>query len=435
MSRKRFNREGFLVLDDGKTFLPIQRSPYDPTPSTQSDVNFFISELSALDFEALGVDEVNKMTRKLEKEILVIPLGSIGLIDYYIYCDIFLPGSLNGQKNSEGRAHVRESLRNLKFFKLNGNPVHSSVLVLPLGRLYASHHHHQHFLQSHWVIVLDKTQQLWALYADGIDNEDAVKETNGRPYRYEEAWDTAFGADRADGEKVVLLGSLKDIPFKEGGRLNQVKVQGRSEWSTTLSNFDLRKPMLSPNIVESHLRRDIRLISNPGNSKTKARNIFELEHEYGYLNFCDDVQRLNEPKGLIVGRTLMDAAWCRLVVQFFKASIVGRTALGIRKCVKSFHDAIMQGHGISAQKYWYRQANDYPGLNISEGSSNYWDCGHRGMMWWNSRPGSSDISVRHNAPLQKFLVAYVMKDDATENEEPMSLAEAEEYGLVKLINE
>jgi hypothetical protein len=137
---KHYSLEGYLLFGE-KRFYPIQLSPAAPKPSSRAIIDKFLRQLNALHFDHNIPDSLISTTKKILAGDKVIPLGSIDIIDYYLKCEILQPGSLNPsvQDNLEERAHVPEPLKKLAFTNIEG--VQSSNLVLPLGRLYASHHH------------------------------------------------------------------------------------------------------------------------------------------------------------------------------------------------------------------------------------------------------------------------------------------------------
>lgn len=371
MPSRRYDEHGYLLVDE-KPFYAIRKSKYPAKKSPHGDVDHFLEQLDALDFQHIESDDLIALTKKIVKNGLVIPLGSLGLIDYFIECAQLRPGSLNndGKQTREERAHVPELLQKLAFTNVNGvEGAKSARLALPLGRLYANHHHENRFTQSRWIIMIDQTRLIWALYADGIDKDDADKKSNGNLYPYNGAWDTAFGANRAGGERVVLLGSISDIPFQEGQRLDHIRVQGGVGWSTTPSEVDLRKPLIDPSVVHRLLEIDTRLFDIPDSTIFKCKNIFELEHDYGYWSFCWSVQNYNEVNGFVIGRTLVEGAWCKIVTWFFKNSADGRKDVGLRKCVNSFNDCIAQSQGKDGQKFWDKLEKKYPGLDVAVGLS------------------------------------------------------------------
>lgn len=169
MPFRRYDDDGFLLVDH-KPFYAIRISKYPAKKSAERDVDRFLEQLDALDFQHIKPDDVIALAKKIVKDGLVIPLGSLGLIDYFIECSLLRPGSINGdgKQTREERAHVPEMLQDLAFTNVNGiQGAKSTRLALPLGRLYASLHHESRFIQSHWVIMIDQSRLIWALFADG----------------------------------------------------------------------------------------------------------------------------------------------------------------------------------------------------------------------------------------------------------------------------
>ncbi|CZR58225.1 uncharacterized protein PAC_08116 [Phialocephala subalpina] len=394
MASKRYSPDGYLLVDH-KPFYPIRQSLYPLPPSPKDKIDSFLKTLDAFDFLHIQPEDLITLTKKFLRDNLVIPLGSCGIIDYSIECDILRPGSLNGENIREERAHVPELLKILKFINVNGiKGAESTRIAFPLGRLRASHHQRKRFTQSHWVIMVDQTRLIWALYADGIDKGDADKRKDGDLYAYNGAWDTAFGANRAGGEKVILLGSISDVPFKVEQSLDHIRVQGGIKWSTTGSDVDIRQPMIAPEIVSRLLGTNSTLVDIPEMRYImRAGNMFELEHRRGYVKFCKDLQAFNESQGYVVGRTLMNAAWCKIVTWNFKISVnmlEGRNVDdSIRRRVKCFSDCILQVQDEEAQKYWDRLPEQHPGLDIAT--------------------TQFDTSIDHNASLKQYLLS-IYKD-------------------------
>lgn len=159
---------------------------------------------------------------------------------------------------------------------------------------------------------------LWALYADGIDELEAAS----RPSVYNEAWDTAFGARRAKGERAVLIGSLKTIPFEEGADLEDFQIQTGIEWSTALTDIDIRERLIGPTSVRALLDTDTRILGIPRLSISGPHHILD-KHIYGYLDFCKDVQRSAQKNGFIVGKKLMDAAWSNVLTGLLRLQLRG----------------------------------------------------------------------------------------------------------------
>lgn len=160
------------------------------------------------------------------------------------YClapELLSAGSLNSapQVNQPWKKFNRDLVVKLSFRDTRNkaqiaddlpNAIPQPRLALVLGRLKATHHHPD-FKQSHWVLVVDESLLLWALYTENVDANDVEPlQKKVRPYKI---WDdTAFGADRVQ-ERVVRLGAIDNgnIPFNS--RKEMYKVQVRLlNWST-----------------------------------------------------------------------------------------------------------------------------------------------------------------------------------------------------------
>jgi hypothetical protein len=141
------------------------------------------------------------------------------------------PDSLNSaDSRREGSMH--ELLQDLKFTNISaisGNE--STRQAFALGRLGASHHPKDQIAQSHWVVFLDQTKNIWALYANDIDITDKYGQGNA----YDISLDTAFGTDY--NRKAILLGPLTELPLQKGVILPNVPQICALDRSTTFARF------------------------------------------------------------------------------------------------------------------------------------------------------------------------------------------------------
>lgn len=398
------------MLLDRKPYYAIQQSPNAPKPSSKPTIDRFLKDLDTLDFHCIRPNQILALTEKLSTGNIVAPLGSIDVIDYFLKCDLLRPASLNPtvQGDREERAHVPELLKNLIFKNVYGIAgAQSSTLALPLGRLFASHHCYDRVRQSRWVIVIDQSHLLWALYADDIDKEDVLRETNGSMRAYNSAWDTAFGARREAGEKVICLGSIADgrIPFKLGEELNCVSIKNGLKWSTSSSGIDIREPSISSSTVKRLLDTNTQYFKIPDRFSwiLNIVDIFKLESQCGYLRFCIDIQNIN--KDIFIGRELVNAAWCKVVARSFMLSSNGSPDMGIglRKRVKAFNDCMMQCQGLVADSHWERESLYHDGLKATVSQDNM----HRlysGIHSNSQQVSPFDVSVDHVEDLQRHLV-------------------------------
>lgn len=420
-TRKEYNAQGYLLID-GAPFYPIRRPRHPPKASSESAIHTFLCALNALDFEHSLPAEVLSLTEKIAKEKLYIPLGSVEVFEYFLNCEVVQTGSLNpaADHTREESAHVPVLLKSLVFTNVNGVPgAQSSRLVLPLGRLHASHHSKgaDGIQQSRWVVALDQTHLLWALYADDIDGRDVLRSKDGTPREYSFASDTAFGANRAGGQKVVFLGSIRDdVPFKIDKQLGNVSVQDGLGWSTYPGGIDIRSPVVSPSSVEQFLGLDTQFFDMPDSTSgiLDVKDIFALNQDYGYITFCNDIQKVNKfQKGFVVGREMVNAAWYKVVTWVFKISNEGvrlsENGTGIKKRINAFNDCVMQCYNAKANSYWKNLASHHPGMVISAipGLSvavSYHQARNCAISSNFQQASSPGMSVDNIIPLQKYLL-------------------------------
>ncbi len=311
-----------------RPFLAI-RVPIIPVPKatlypTSNDV---IKALKGFDFAKANEASIAGLTNVLAKYYIQghepIPLGRFGLIDYSISIEPLGDRSLNPQGHVKYRSdYTLELFKNLYFSK-DRDYVNTEFTgfshAFALGRLKATHHHEEKFLQSHWVIMLDESHLLWALFANDIDLEDEC--AAGR-YCYNS--DTAFGVRRDKGEKVILLGHIKQLAFRENFKLKGTIQVRAMEWSTTTTDYlhlpSIRR-LVSPTYISGLLRTCLDALELPELSARVANNVaysnlHDLRSKLGYLCFCADFQRLNDK--VSINRKLMEAAWAKVVFEAYK---------------------------------------------------------------------------------------------------------------------
>ena len=244
-----------------------------------------------------------------------------GIIDYEIRLQRLRPGSLNSEDSIDTRTGRHPPVIKLRFTNtvgIKGNGA-STRLAIVLGRIVGPHQHKEHLIQSRWIVLLDQTRLLWVVYANNIDEKDAATNTDGSPAPDSPNWDTAFGAQKQFGQKVILLGPLENIPFKVNKELPFPEVH-TIDWSTTFVSIDesitsTPKLLISVATVKRLLDTNTSFFTVP---EYKNKNMAWLKNFLRYEQFCKNLDEVNKAEGLIIGRRLAEAAWCKVVVQAYK---------------------------------------------------------------------------------------------------------------------
>lgn len=287
--------------------------------STQMPVlSSFIRALNDFNFSSPTQKTVNDLTALLvEASLQAEPRVSLGFFDsreYALLVEPLGPNSLNSTDNRR-EGSVYELLKDLKCTNINGiSDNESSCKAFALGRLCASHHPDDKIAQSHWVILLDQSKQVWALYAKDIDITDSY----GRSTAYDISTDTAFGADYT--RKAVLLGPLTELPFQSGTSLHNSPQICALDWSTTFAMLQNFKSTISLCVLQQIRSVDAGCIKKPSygwkNQQGRIIDIAYLQNLPGYMKFCNETELLNrQSNGFIVGRPMMEAAWCEVLIE------------------------------------------------------------------------------------------------------------------------
>ena len=283
-------------------------------------VSALIDSLIDFDFSKPTLDTVKDLTAILVDSSRQadprIPLGTFESSEYSLVTEALGPNSLNSADNRrEGSVH--ELLKDLKLANIKALSLgqESTQQAFALGRLSASHLTKDQIAQSHWVIFLDQTKNLWALYANDIDITDIYGKSNA----YNISLDTAFGADCS--RKAILLGLMTELPFQRGVNFRNAPQIFVFDWSTSFARFpENYKPTISLATIQRLLSVDIEFIDKPSyrwrNNQNHIIDISYLKKDPGYLNFCKEVHEINKSNnGFVMGRSLAEAAWCEVLLK------------------------------------------------------------------------------------------------------------------------
>lgn len=236
----------------------------------------------------------------------------------------------------------------LKFTNVQGysSSLESTRVALTLGRLVASHHAKGQ--QSRWIIFLDEKKILWVMYEEQSVEESRFREALWDPY--DKACDTAFGANFS--QKAVLLGPLDQLPLTESEDLRQMPQIFQLDWMIAAAyaeeNVDhppavtkpprhdrhrenneaeekrSKRPTLSPETITCLIHINTSFIKIPDYNSIieregRVESVFVYLHHRHYKGFCKDMDIENKKDGIVVGRTLTDAAWCQVLVKALKS--------------------------------------------------------------------------------------------------------------------
>ncbi|KAG4435621.1 hypothetical protein IFR05_008896 [Cadophora sp. M221] len=363
-------------IRNGRRFLPIRKPVYPEEPTAQHVVDNIIHALKNFDFQKIASTSVGDLAAQLVNEgmkdagHILIPLGCYGIIDYDIRTQRFGPGSLNTENGVYLRTGRHPPVVKLRFtntmgVKCNGA---STRLAIVLGRIVGPHQHKERLVQSRWIVFLDQTRLLWVVYANDIDEKDVAASKDGGPVPYSVNWDTAFGTQKQFGQKVILLGPLENIPFKVNKDLPVPEIHAIN-WSTTFVTIDKSststpKLLVSAATVKRLLGTNTSFFTLP---QSNNKNMAWLKNFLTYEQFCKNLDEVNKGEGLIIGRTLTEAAWCQVIVRAYKSmdeDIEQREGTAFQADLECLSDCLAQRRGESVFKYWLDKSIKYPGLDL-----------------------------------------------------------------------
>ncbi|KAL2069900.1 hypothetical protein VTL71DRAFT_14579 [Oculimacula yallundae] len=456
---------------NGRRLLSIRRPLHPKKPTEQRVVGEFLFALKNFDFQKITGQDVDDLVAQLfadgseDGDRILIPLGCCGIIDYEIRLQRFGPGSLNNEhvNESEARPVPYSPIVNLRFTETIGvKGIGASFRRgIVLGRIVGPHQHKEHLVQSRWIVIVDQTRLLWVVYANDIDDKDVAESKTGDPIPYSVAWDTAFGAQKPIGQKVILLGSLQEIPFKVGKELPVPEIY-TIDWSTTFVPIDRPAPitpkiLVSPMTVKRLLDIDTSFFTIP---QYRNKNMAWLKNFLRFDGFCKDLDEANKAEGLIIGRTLTEAAWCRAVVQAYKsmdAVLEQREGAVLQANLECLSDCLAQRRGLSVFKYWLDKSIKYSGLDLINTSDEDPKADHlSGLAAWalatleaNKAHGkalsdlrtAASVNPEDNAAYQAYATAVVADPGAhTSNldapeEKALARVRAERQGLIRKVKE
>ncbi|KAI9046725.1 hypothetical protein LZ554_009463 [Drepanopeziza brunnea f. sp. 'monogermtubi'] len=361
---------------DERCFLPIQfhRGPKLVYERSAGNIIRVVKDFNFKETTAAAVDDfvAQALCHKPNPSgpanlPLGIAIGKCGIIDYSIAFQRLGPGSINSKATTSGC--IRGSpLVNLTLTSSDDTTSPTTWRAVVLGRIAGPHQLVDRVQQSRWIVMLDEERRLWVLYADGIDKTD-IQASHGlyaSPYSYN--WDTAFGAQKQFGQKVVLLGSIDEIPFGAGQELPTPQIQSM-DWSTTFVKIDgpfrlASKPLVSVGTIKRLLNTDTSYIKLPDYGK---KYMPWFRSVLGFEKFCRDLDLANQSAGLVIGRTLSEAAWCKAVVQGYKTmdedveQREGDELLGDLECLSHCLDMRREK---SIFQYWLEKSTKNHGLEL-----------------------------------------------------------------------
>ncbi|CZS96372.1 uncharacterized protein RCO7_04927 [Rhynchosporium graminicola] len=424
-------------IRNGRPLLAIRRPLHPPKATEQRVVDNILLALKDFNFQKITDTSIKDLVGQLMPERLavssdiLIPIGCCGIIDYDIRLQRLRPGSLNIEDTDESStdASPYSPVVNLRFTNTNGvkgtgASVRRAVL---LGRIVAPHQHKERLVQSRWIVVLDQTRLLWVLYANGIDEKDVATSKNGGRVPYSVAWDTAFGARKQFGQKVVLLGSLNNILFKVHKELPDPEVYA-TDWSTTSVPIDRSllsksKLLVSPTTVKRLFDIDTSFFNFP---QYRNKNMAWLKNFLRYDQFCIDLDEANKAEHLVIGRTLTEAAWCKVVIQGYKAMdeiLEQRDGATFQTDLECLSECLAQRRSPSMSKYWLDKSTKHPGLDLINTPDEHTMGDHfTGLAEWalamlrdNKSPGNESLAHRR-------AVSSKVEDMVTPKSEPNTMS-------------
>jgi hypothetical protein len=301
--------------------------------------------LQSFDFENLTSNSVQQLADKLSISQARVPLGRHSGIDYYF--------------RFSGDTRLGKRVRQLEFSGLKGLPTSktSTRLALVLGALVVS----GRSIDSRWMVFLDKTQQLWALYRDETAADIKLRKALRDPYNKLE--DKAFGT--TFNNAAVQIGSLPNVPFKEGDVISSpliVQLNWTIEKVFSSQSQTTPAPLPEPPACKAKVvppkpqKKEAKLpkVSQPVPKKKKPdraaqhatdprttlrflsidtpfldipsyHKIFpkvhgsdlplsQFLHRVHFGRFRQDVDKASLKHGMVVGRLLMEAAWAKTIV-------------------------------------------------------------------------------------------------------------------------
>ena len=328
-----------------------------PPPHEKKAPELVREVLQSFDFTKATSTSITDLSTKLNHYThggaRPIPLGRFQSVDYYIMI------SENGK--------LDEQFISVKFTNVHGYSENlvSTRLALKLGMLVASDHQHR----SRWLVFLDETKQLWALYEDESKEWRKFREALHDPY--DKSRDKAFGATTE--KKAVLIGALGKVPLAEGPSIQPSIFQLSWKMEPTLVKNDrvhqppapkqpsvtkppttktpepnppiAKKPPVAkeltdiqmreasempfkkcihPNNIVDLLATDTSFIKIPTYDHILRGNFghknpfFHLYSQLRFAKFCEDTDVANKDAEIVIGRPLMEAAWGKLVINAFK---------------------------------------------------------------------------------------------------------------------
>ncbi|KAH6713534.1 hypothetical protein BKA61DRAFT_688555 [Leptodontidium sp. MPI-SDFR-AT-0119] len=348
---------------------------YNPIP--QYVVGNIILTLKNFDFQKITSKSVDDLAAQLvnagmkDAGHILIPLGCYGIIDYDIRLQRLGSGSLNTEDSVDSRTSRHPSVVKLRFTNtmgVEGNGA-STRLAIVLGRIVGPHQHKERLVQSRWIVLLDQTRLLWVVYANDIDEKDVAASKYGGPVPYSVNWDTAFGAQKQFGQKVILLGPLENIPFKVNKELPAPEIHAIG-WSTTFVTIDESSSTSTPKLLVSAATVKRLLDTNTSFftlPQYNNQNMAWLKNFLRYDQFCKNLDEVNKAEGLIIGRTLAEAAWCQVIVRAYKfmdEDIEQREGTAFQADLGCLSDCLAQRREESMFKYWLDKSIKYPGLDL-----------------------------------------------------------------------
>ncbi|KAG4418104.1 hypothetical protein IFR04_008765 [Cadophora malorum] len=272
-----------------------------------------------------------------------------GIIDYDIRLQRLGPGSLNSEDGVDTRTGRHPPVVKLRFTNtmgIKGNGA-STRRAIVLGRIVGPHQHKERLVQSRWIVLLDQTRLVWVVYANNIDDKDAATNWDGTPAPYSPNWDTAFGAQKQFGQKAILLGPLENLPFKVNKELPSPEIHA-IDWSTTFVSIDKSVAPMP------------KLLVSAGTIKRL------LTTNTSFFTFCKNLDEVNKVDGLIIGRRLAEAAWCKVVVQAYKSmdeNIEQRDGRAFQTDLECLSECLTQV-GIHVLWQATHKSIKYPGLDL-----------------------------------------------------------------------
>ena len=347
------------------------------TPQAPKSSEPLRTVLLSFTFEKASAAAIVKLSNELKNHMHFgagcIPIGRYQSTDYAIHVDAQI-------------SNLNERFSHLKLTNVKGFPAtfESSRNALQLGRLAVSTHPKGQ--KSRWTVFLDESKMLWALYAVESGEERIFMEAILDPY--DKTWDVAFGA--CAEQKAVLIGHLEEFQMEDGEPIpnpsifqldwtiepwtNEDKV-GQNPTDLSSKRFQSRrnkrrhesedtedtdtpsplvalallKPLMSPDPIIRLLSIDTSFIKtlpySPDRKSmhTNKSNFYYVINAVTYGGFCLRMDDMNLRAGIVVGRTLMEAAWCQTLVQALQemdAKKDNRQSKRFLKTLRSLNDAM-----------------------------------------------------------------------------------------------